>query len=327
MIALETGPLEAPEGTRDLLFDAAKRLRACESRLASLFEGAGFDEVVPPTIERSEVFADVPALRGVDRTGRSLAVRADFTDQVARIVATRLAGRADVRLWYRGPIVRDVPPGRIAPRERVQCGLERVGDASIEAEVEVLRLAGRALDALGFSESDVRLSVGSTAFFAAVLKAASVSDAVARQLRDSIDRKDKATTTTLLAGIDSSKAREALLFLASPEAQSEVIANARALAPDDAARKAVDRLGAVVDSARSALGERLEVDLGEVRGLGYYTGLVFNAYVDGAPGPVGGGGRYDTLLARFGDDRPAVGFSLDLDAIAPLARLGDGPWA
>jgi ATP phosphoribosyltransferase regulatory subunit len=61
------------------------------------------------------------------------------------------------------------------------------------------------------------------------------------------------------------------------------------------------------------------VDLGEVRGLGYYTGIVFNLYASGAPRPVGGGGRYDTLLGRFGDPRPAVGFSLDLDALVPLA--------
>ena len=68
------------------------------------------------------------------------------------------------------------------------------------------------------------------------------------------------------------------------------------------------------------LGAELEVDLGEVRGLGYYTGLVFNLYTAGAPRAVGGGGRYDTLLGRFGDPRPAVGFSLDLDALVPLAR-------
>jgi ATP phosphoribosyltransferase regulatory subunit len=100
-----------------------------------------------------------------------------------------------------------------------------------------------------------------------------------------------------------------------------VLETARTLAPGDDARAAVDRLEKTVRAARqTGLGDRLEVDLGEVRGLGYYTGLVFNIYVTGAPGPVGGGGRYDKLLSRFGDPRPAVGFSLDLDAVAPLAR-------
>jgi ATP phosphoribosyltransferase regulatory subunit len=78
------------------------------------------------------------------------------------------------------------------------------------------------------------------------------------------------------------------------------------------------RVSAALAAARS-LGAELEVDLGEVRGLGYYTGIVFNLYADGSPRPVGGGSRYDSLLGRFGDPRPAVGFSLDLDALVPLA--------
>src|SRR5205085_12076722 len=90
------------------------------------------------------------------------------------------------------------------------------------------------------------------------------------------------------------------------------------LSPSQKARDAVERLAVVLAQARS-LGAELEVDLGEVRGLGYYTGLVFNLYAAGAPRAVGGGGRYDGLLGKFGDPRPAVGFSLDLDALVPLA--------
>jgi ATP phosphoribosyltransferase regulatory subunit len=130
-----------------------------------------------------------------------------------------------------------------------------------------------------------------------------------------------------VGAVNDAKAREALLFLVSPQSQDDVVRHARELAPGEAALRAVDRLSRAVELARTELGDRIEVDLGEVRGLGYYTGLVFNAYAAGAPGPVGGGGRYDTLLARFGDARPAVGFSLDLDAVAPLAKLGEGAWA
>jgi ATP phosphoribosyltransferase regulatory subunit len=326
-MSLPRAPLEAPEGTRDLLFDAARRLRACEALVGRLFDEAGFHEVVPPSIERAEVFADVPALRAVDRTGRSLSVRADFTDQVARIASTRLQGCARVGLWYRGAVVRDVPPGRMTPRERLQCGLELVGDGTVEADARMLVLAGRALEALGLGADDVRLSVGSTAYFAAVLEASEVPAHVAAQLRDSVDRKDLATTRRLAGAVGDARAREALLFLVAPQPQADVIRQARALAPGPAAIEAVERLSRAVELARTGLGDRIEVDLGEVRGLGYYTGLVFNAYAAGAPGPVGGGGRYDTLLARFGDARPAVGFSLDLDLVAPLARIGDAPWA
>lgn len=318
----EARPPDAPEGTRDLLFEGARRLRAVESSIARGFDAAGFDEVIPPTIERAELFEGVAALRSVDRTGRSLAVRADFTSQIARIAATRLPDRALLKLWYRGSIVRDAAPGRMEPRERLQCGLELIGDGSSDADADVLALVGRALDAVGFAEDEVRVSVGSTAYFAALLAAAEASPQLAAGLRDCIDRKDRAGALVLLDAIANPAAREALAFLASPEAQEQVLDLARRLAPNDDARLAADRLVEVVEGARArGLGERLEIDLGEVRGLGYYTGLVFNVYLAGAPGPIGGGGRYDTLLARFGDPRPAVGFSLDLDALAPLARL------
>jgi ATP phosphoribosyltransferase regulatory subunit len=98
----------------------------------------------------------------------------------------------------------------------------------------------------------------------------------------------------------------------------ELLARAEALAPSEDALQALRGISAALAAARS-LGAELEVDLGEVRGLGYYTGIVFNLYATGSPRPVGGGGRYDTLLGRFGDPRPAVGFSLDLDALVPLA--------
>jgi ATP phosphoribosyltransferase regulatory subunit len=106
-----------------------------------------------------------------------------------------------------------------------------------------------------------------------------------------------------------------------PRPQTEarqLLARAETLAPSDEALRALRRISAALAAAKS-LGAELEVDLGEVRGLGYYTGIVFNLYAMGSPRPVGGGGRYDTLLGRFGDPRPAVGFSLDLDALVPLA--------
>lgn len=314
--------LEAPEGTRDLLFEGARRLRASEAAIARVFSGASYQEVVPPLIERAELFEGVAALRTSDRGGRLLALRADFTSQIARIASSRLQQHDSLRLWYRGPIVRDVAPGRMVPRERLQCGLELLGIAGVEAEAEVLGLTCRALESLGLGESDVRVSVGSTAYFEAILKYADVAPRLAVQLRDAIDRKDRSGTMSLVGQLADPKVRSALTFLALPEAQSTVLETARTLAPDSASREAIDRLSSLVDAARAnGVGDRLEIDLGEVRGLGYYTGLVFNVYVTGAPGPVGGGGRYDTLLSRFGDERPAVGFSLDLDALAPLARV------
>src|SRR5581483_7148545 len=185
---------------------------------------------------------------------------------------------------------------------------------------EVLALAAASLHALGVRG---RISLGSTGYFSALATAAGASPRLAASLNDAVDRKDLPTLRGLCEReVPSGKAREAILMLAHPprpqtEAR-ELLSRAEALAPSAEALEALRRITAALAAARS-LGAELEVDLGEVRGLGYYTGIVFNLYAHGSPRPVGGGGRYDTLLGRFGDPRPAVGFSLDLDALVPLA--------
>lgn len=313
-----------PQGTQDLLFEAARRLRRCEAVLARLYEERGFAEVIPPSIESADVFGP-EAFRALDRSGHLLALRSDFTAQVARIAATRLAGVSPLRLYYRGSVVREGAEASGVPRERLQAGCELVGKDDPEADAEVLALAVQSLHALGLSGADARVSVGTVGYFAALVQSAGVGERLARTLSDAIDRKDLPGLRVLCdREVPSGKARDALLLLAQPpraqgDAQS-LLDRARELAPDEASQAALDRLSKTLAVARArSLGAELEVDLGEVRGLGYYTGLVFNLYASGAPRPVGGGGRYDTLLGRFGDPRPAVGFSLDLDALVPLA--------
>lgn len=337
---LGAGP---PPGTQDLLFEAARRLRRCEAALAQRFEQHGFAEVIPPSLERAEVFeAAAPvahregfgsstgqgsgALRAVDRSGHLLALRADFTAQVARIAATRLAGVSPLRLYYRGSVVRESASEGGQLREKLQAGCELVGEGSPGADAEMIALAAASLHALGIPSGSARLSVGTVAYFDALLRAAGVGERLGRALSDAVDRKDLPTLTRLCGReVPPGKPRDALLLLARPPAPhggaAALLSQARAAAPTAAALEALARLEATLGDARArGVSSELEVDLGEVRGLGYYTGLVFNLYVEGAARAVGGGGRYDTLLGRFGDPRPAVGFSLDLDALVPLAH-------
>jgi len=244
-------------------------------------------------------------------------MRSDFTAQVARIAATRLAGISPLRLYYRGSVVRRGE----SIFERLQAGCELVGAAGAEADAEILGLAAASLHGLGLKEA--RISLGSTGYFSALAKAAGASERLAAALHAAVDRKDLPTLRGLCEReVPPGKPREALLMLAQPprpQAQAgEMLSRAEALAPSEDALLALRRVSDALSRARD-LGAELEVDLGEVRGLGYYTGVVFNLYAAGAPRPVGGGGRYDTLLGRFGDPRPAVGFSLDLDALVPLA--------
>lgn len=304
-------------GTQDLLFDAARRLRRCEAALLGVFERAGYAEVIPPSVEAADVFG-AEAFRALDRSGRLLALRSDFTAQVARIAATRLAGISPLRLHYRGSVVRRLGEGPV--HESLQAGCELVGADGPEADAEIVALASASLHALGLPEA--RISLGSTGYFSALAKAAGAPPKLAAALIDAVDRKDLPTLRSLCEReVPAGNAREALLMLAQPPrprtAAQELLARASALAPSQDALAALRRLSDLLERANDS---RLEVDLGEVRGLGYYTGIVFNLYAPGAPKAVGGGGRYDSLLGRFGDPRPAVGFSLDLDGLVAVAK-------
>src|SRR5207237_4580366 len=147
-------------GTQDLLFEAARRVRRCEAALCRVFEAAQYAEVIPPSIEGADVFGP-EAFRALDRAGRLVALRADFTAQVARIAATRLAGMSPLRLYYRGSVVRR---GECAVDERLQAGCELVGAAGPEADAELLSLASAALAALGLRGA--RIAGGTVGYFA-----------------------------------------------------------------------------------------------------------------------------------------------------------------
>lgn len=309
---------QAPlQGTQDLLFEAARRLRRCETTLCAVFERAGYAEVIPPSVEAADVFGE-EAFRAMARDGRLIGMRSDFTAQVARIAATRLAGTPSLRLYYRGSIVRRTHQQSVV--ERLQAGCELVGAGEPAADAEILSIAASALRALRLD--DARISVGSMGYFSALTEG--LHPPLLEALHAAVDRKDLPSLRALCEReIPPGKTREALLMLAQPprpQAQAqELLGRAEELAPNPAALAAAQRISATLALAPEA---RLELDLGEVRGLGYYTGLVFNLYAAGSPRPVGGGGRYDGLLGRFGDPRPAVGFSLDLDALVPLAKDG-----
>jgi ATP phosphoribosyltransferase regulatory subunit len=182
-------------GTQDLLFEAARRLRRCEAALCEVFEKGGYGEAIPPAIESADVFGP-EAFRALDRSGRLIALRADFTAQVARIAATRLAGVSPLRLYYRGSIVRRLAADTGAVHERLQAGCELVGAGGPEADAEILGLAAVSLHALGL-RGRARISLGSTGYFSALAAAAGASPRLVAALHDAVDRKDLPTLRRL----------------------------------------------------------------------------------------------------------------------------------
>lgn len=280
------------EGTIDRLPEEAAALRALEGRLASVLEGAGYREVVVPLLERDGVWSAADAVRFVDRHGELLGLRPDFTGPVARLVATRLDGVADIRVSYRGTVFRDVDTTSGERRQRQQVGFERFASGEASEDVEIVATARQALRDVGV---DVTVGLGSAAVVHALLPDAGAD------VRQALDRRD-------VEGLPA-----ALRPLLDLHGGLDVIDAARRLLPERT-HAALDALLAV---ARH-LGPGVVIDLAEVRPWSYYTGVVFALYADGAARALAAGGRYDGLTGRFGRARPAVGATFDVDAIVAL---------
>ena len=315
---------QVPPGVQCFVGDEARRRRRIEERVVSVFEGWDYEEIIPPLFDYADAFAgDALAPKTysfVGRDGSLLALRPDFTSLLAKIAAGRLAGRpAPIRLYYSGEVLRYEPPKAGRQSELYQMGLEHLGGAPPAADAEILAVAAECLEALG--ARGWVLALGHVGVFNGLLKGASIDAISLERLRERVDAKDAVGAGEVLA--EAAVSREvaaAVVRLTSLSGDASVLLEAeKSLAFSSPAREAVGELRHIVDAlAAAGLGGHVAVDLGEVRGLDYYTGLVFRAYAPGLGFEVGGGGRYDTLLARFGRPMPAVGFMLGLDRLALL---------
>lgn len=285
----------------------------------AVLERAGYEELIPPTFEYEDTFlrAGGPGVaerlvRFPDRDGRILALRYDFTASLARVAATTFSATAGpLRLSYSGMVYRQEPERGGRPREMLQVGAELLGQNDLKADIETVRLALSLLQAAGLR--DFQLNLGHVGVLAAGL--AAIDEPLRADVRRWIDRKDRGSLSRALANFTGDACT--LTTLPFVIGRRDALEEAAGRAPQ-ASQAGLQHLLAL-DAALSA-GERahLVYDLGEVRGLDYYTGIHFELYLAGARRAVGAGGRYDDLMARFGRPMPAVGMSLDLDALAEV---------
>ena len=327
-----TLPLAPPAGMRDLLHPESTARRALGRRLGEVFALWGYELVTTPPFEHAEVLER--GLEAMDRrdlvrfvepeTGEVALLRPDITPQVARIVATRLAGRPPpFRLCYEGTVVRRRRGRARKHRQIAQAGVELVGLGSAAADAEVVSLAARACEAVGLSR--FRIELGQVRIGRAALER--VPEDAREEAAGALARKDAAELASVLdaAGVAEGD-RELLAALADLYGEVGVIEEARKIARGGAMAHALDELADVADRLGSlGLGDRLGVDLGELRGMSYYTGVSFTLLAEGPGEPIGAGGRYDNLLGRFDAPAPATGFALDLDNLEwALVRAGLG---
>ncbi len=312
---------QLPKGVKIYLPDEAARKRFVEERLLRVFGQWGFREVGTPTYEYFDVLSlgtdldlQERMFKLVDReTGRMLALRADITPQIARIVATRLRDEPKpLRLAYVANVFRYDEPQVGRYREFYQAGVELVGLEKPEADAEMIAMAVEGLRALGLAQ--FQINVGQADFFKGVLGELRTDRTRERELQRALSRKDVPALEQLVREIaPPTSAAELLLALPGLFGREEVLERAGSLVKNPRSERAVANLAEVHRLLRVyGLADSVILDLGEVRGFDYYSGVHFEGYVAGLGADICGGGRYDHMLSRFGYDCPATGFAFDV---------------
>jgi ATP phosphoribosyltransferase regulatory subunit len=305
-----------PSGTRDVLPDEMRELRAMTDRIRDVFERAGYGEVYTPALEYESAVQGGwtgltrPAYRLFDEQGNVLVLRTDMTVPIARLVATRYAhAEPPLRFCYFAHAYRGVRPQRGQAREFLQAGIELIGSPTPEGTAEALSLLCTALDAAGLET--YRVGVGDASLYPGLLETFGVGPEARERVLLALVEGD-------FVGVE----REVQTFGVAPE-DAELLLRVPRIRGGPEVLEGLS--GVLEDAARGLraihalleprVAARLIFDLGLVRSLGYYTGAVFQVYDPAYGVPIGSGGRYDELLGQFGRPLPAVGFALNIERL------------
>lgn len=307
-----------PEYIQDMLPDEAWRIEKMRAQFLELMRVHGYQLVAPPMLEYVESLlidgsrdVDLRTFKLIDQlSGRTLALRADITPQVARIDAHLLNRQGLARLCYAGSVLHTQPAGLTRTRELLQIGAELYGHGGLESDLEIQQLMLQSLALLGIE--NVHLDLGHVGVFRALVSHAGLDRELENELFAALQGKDSATLQTLVQTLDTTL-RDALLALPTLYGNcDEVLARARRQLPDHSGiRAALDMLQMACASLQPLVA-RVGIDLADLRGYHYHSGMVFAAYHAGSHDAIALGGRYDDLGKSFGRARPATGFSMDL---------------
>lgn len=324
-----------PENIADILPSEARKIEELRRVLLDNFRLYGYELVMPPMLEYIESLLtgagqdmDLRTFKLVDQiSGRTMGLRADMTTQVARIDAHLLNRHTVTRLCYAGSVLHTRPSGLHATREPLQIGAEIYGHAGLEADAEIQELV---LACLALAHvKDVRLDMCHVGVLRALLAADPLAKAQENTLYALLEAKDLPSIDKLSKDF-SPEVRAALMVLPGLYGDVSIIQKARTVLPAfEGMQTALDELEHLVRLTGTT---HVTIDLADLRGYHYHSGVMFSVFVPGLPNAVARGGRYDHVGEAFGRSRPATGFSLDLRELArllPSAERKDAiraPW-
>ncbi|RJX32862.1 MAG: ATP phosphoribosyltransferase regulatory subunit [Oxalobacter sp.] len=324
-----------PEYIADVLPAEARKIEDLRRMILDNFRQYGYELIMPPMLEYLDSLltatgqdTDLYTFRLIDQlSGRTMGIRADMTTQVARIDAHLLNRASVTRLCYAGSVLHARPSGLYATREPLQIGAEIYGHAGWEADAEIQELARVSLALAGVT--GVSLDLCHVGVLRALFE---IDPGLKKQeatLFSLLESKDVPGLTTLTKSCEATT-RDVLLALPNLYGDVKVLDEARKALPQlPGITRALDELQRLVEMAE---GTAVTIDLADMRGYQYHSGVMFAAYVPGLPNALARGGRYDHVGEAFGRARPATGFSMDLRELSQLLPCAEpkrairAPW-
>lgn len=317
-----------PEGTRDLVLGECKIKKNLQIKIENILDKWGYNEVVTPTIEFYETFnsgfqnlREEEVYKFFDNKGRILVLRPDMTIPIARVVATKFKDvPAPIRFRYSADVFRVNQSLGGKKNEYTDCGVELIGVKDASSDLEILVTA---LDVLKVvEESEIKLEIGNINFFNSAVKNLNLIEEERLKLAHLIDKKSLKELEDFLSQLKvTQEYKEFFTKLPWLFGGREVLEKAREYSFNDELKDSIDyleKLASTLDEL--GYGDFISFDLGMVQRLNYYTGITFRGYVEGVGAIAVSGGRYDNLIALFGEDRPAVGFSVNLDSLLDIMK-------
>ncbi len=306
-----------PNGVEEALPAQAQQLEALRRRLLDFYQTWGYELVIPPFIEHLDSLVipdhddlDEQIFKLIDQTtGRLLGVRADMTPQVARMRAHQLKDRALVRLCYIGTTLQTRATGFNHSRSPLQVGAELYGYAGPAADSEILQLMQKTLHISGIENPHIDL--GHVNIFRTLAKQAGLNFEQECDLFEAIQRKASAEIEQQLSELSlDSKIKDMLAQLIYLQGDVSLLDSAKTVLKhaDSPVHLALDELAEIIET----MDETVYLDLSELQGYSYHTGVVFAAYLAGHGEAIARGGRYDNICQVFDKKDPATGFSTDL---------------
>jgi len=315
---------EIPRGFKTYLPSECEELKYIFDRVFSVFEVWGYRRVIPPTVEylktfkaTDEIFERI-SFKLVDKdTGNLLAVRPDFTPQIARIVATSYRGEEPpFRFYYGGSILRDVE----GDREVKQIGLELIGVDDVEADAEIVSVIANSLERLGISS--YQIDIGHVDFVGGVVEELGIPEHLKDDLVKILSSKDYSGMEIFTdTNIKDEKVKERLFSLLELYGGEDILEKGYSLFDNRKSRKAIDTLRNTLEVLKSyGFKDKIIFDLSERRGMKYHTGTTFEIFHPLEGTSLGGGGRYDSLISMYGRSLPATGAAIKVDVVHRLLK-------